>query len=147
MEHTLPPLPYPHDALAPHMSRETLEYHHDKHHKAYADNYNAAVKGTDWDSHPVEDVLRRLSHVPESIRAAVRNHGGGAANHALFWLVMAPKPAPPSLALIKAFNDSFGSVDSFKQQFGDARSGGLRPAIPLREGRGATPRNSTPMAG
>src|SRR5271165_4499332 len=91
MAATLPPLPYGFDALEPVIDTLTMQIHHGKHHQAYVTNYNNAVAGTDLDSKSVEDVIRNLSTVPENIRPAVRNNGGGHVNHSLFWTLLAPK--------------------------------------------------------
>ena len=91
MTFTLPTLPYAYDALAPHMSKETLEYHHDKHHQAYVNNLNAALdKHPELHSKSVEDLLRSINTVPEDIRTAIRNNAGGHSNHSIFWSIMGP---------------------------------------------------------
>src|SRR4029077_21216776 len=91
MAHTLPPLPYPFDALEPHIDKQTMEIHHGKHHAAYVNNLNAALeKHPDLQSKSVEELIRGLSTVPEAIRTAVRNNGGGHANHTMFWQIMGP---------------------------------------------------------
>ena len=125
MAHTLPPLPYALDALEPHIDRQTMEIHHGKHHNAYVTNLNAAL-----DKHPelhkksVEDLIRGISSVPEDIRAAVRNNGGGHANHSMFWQIMTPKTeGPPTGAIADAINSSFGSLDTFKDLFAKAGVG------------------------
>ena len=94
MAFTLPELPYPYDALTPHMSKETLEFHHDKHHQAYITNANNALKDhPDLAGKPVDELIANLSVVPESIRTAVRNNAGGHSNHSFFWNIMGPKVA------------------------------------------------------
>ena len=90
MPHELPPLPYAFDALEPTIDARTMEIHHDKHHQAYVTNLNAALEGTDWVDKPLEQVLVNLDLIPEEKRAAVRNNGGGHANHSLFWQIMKP---------------------------------------------------------
>jgi len=90
MAHSVPPLPYGFDALEPHIDAKTMEIHHDKHHAAYVTNLNAALEGTEWIDHPIESVLSSLESIPEDKRAAVRNNGGGHANHTLFWEIMGP---------------------------------------------------------
>src|SRR6202034_2446983 len=91
MSFTLPPLPYAFDALEPHIDARTMEIHHDKHHAAYVTNLNKALDGhPDLQSKSIDDLLRGIAAVPESIRTAVRNHGGGHANHSLFWQIMGP---------------------------------------------------------
>ena len=90
--HTLPPLPYPSDALEPHIDKQTMEIHHGKHHNAYVTNLNAALeKHPELQSKSVEDLLKGINSVPEDIRTAVRNNGGGHANHSMFWQIMGPK--------------------------------------------------------
>ena len=90
MAFTLPSLPYAHDALEPHIDTMTMQIHHGKHHNAYVTNLNNAVAGTAWENASIEDICRKIDQVPENIRTAVRNNGGGHANHSLFWTIMAP---------------------------------------------------------
>ncbi|MBN8746319.1 Superoxide dismutase [Mn/Fe] [Xylophilus ampelinus] len=121
MPYTLPPLPYAHDALEPHIDAQTMEIHHSKHHQAYVNNLNAAVKDTPHDGMPVEQLIARIDALPEAIRMAVRNNGGGHANHSLFWAVMAP-PAQggggtPEGALAQAIDRDLGGFDAFKDAF------------------------------
>ena len=97
--YSLPKLPYAFDALEPHIDAKTMEIHHDRHHKAYVDNLNKALTGTEWAGKPIEEVLMNLDKVPEKIRTAVRNNGGGHYNHTLFWQMMSPKGGRPSGAL------------------------------------------------
>ena len=125
MAHTLPPLPYPTDALEPHIDKLTMEIHHGKHHNAYVTNLNAALdKHPELQSKTVEDLLRNINTVPEDIRTAVRNNGGGHANHSMFWLIMGPNAGgAPSGAIADAINGSFGTFDSFKEQFAKAGVG------------------------
>lgn len=125
MAHTLPPLPYPHDALEPHIDKMTMEIHHGKHHNAYVTNLNAALdKHPELHSKSVEDLIRGINTVPEDIRTAVRNNGGGHANHSMFWQIMAPKAGgPPNGPIADAINHSFGSVDTFKDLFSKAAVG------------------------
>jgi Fe-Mn family superoxide dismutase len=118
MAHTLPSLPYAFDALEPHIDTKTMEIHHGKHHQAYVTNLNAAL-----DKHPelhaksVEDLLRDINAVPEDIRPAVRNNGGGHANHSMFWQVMGPGAGgAPTGAIAEAINSSFGGVDKLKEE-------------------------------
>jgi Fe-Mn family superoxide dismutase len=124
MPATLPPLPYAFDALEPTIDATTMQIHHDKHHQAYVTNYNNAVAGTDLDSKSVEDVIRSLSTVPENIRPAVRNNGGGHVNHSLFWTLLAPKGkgggGEPTGAVADGIKASFGSFADFKTKFQDA---------------------------
>ena len=93
MPYELPPLPYPYDALEPHIDEETMRLHHDKHHQTYVTNLNAALEGTEWDGRPLKQVLDLLDQIPADVRTAVRNNGGGHANHALFWQTMSPEAA------------------------------------------------------
>ena len=119
MAHSLPALPYNHGALEPHIDAQTMQIHHGKHHQTYVTNLNAAL-----DKHPelhnksLDDLMRGLNSVPEDIRTAVRNNGGGHWNHSLFWKLMAPNAGgAPSGAVADAINSSFGSFDKFKEQF------------------------------
>ncbi|MBN1218645.1 MAG: superoxide dismutase [Anaerolineae bacterium] len=122
MAHQLPALPYPHNALEPHIDARTMEIHHGKHHQAYINNLNNALEGhTDLQGQSVEALLQNLSAIPESIRMAVRNNGGGHANHSLFWPCMSPKGGgEPSGELANAIIAAFGSFASFKDQFSKA---------------------------
>lgn len=125
MAHTLPPLPYSFDALEPHIDRQTMEIHHGKHHQAYINNLNAALeKHPALQAKTVEDLIANLSAVPEDIRTAVRNNGGGHANHSLFWQIMAPNAGgAPTGAVADAITSSFGSFDKLKEQFAKAAGG------------------------
>ncbi|MSR60447.1 MAG: superoxide dismutase [Planctomycetaceae bacterium] len=125
MAYTLPALPYPVDALAPSIDAKTMEIHHTKHHQAYINNVNTALEGNPTlAALPVEELIRDLSKVPETIRTVVRNNGGGHANHSLFWTVMGPKAGgEPTGALADAINASFGSFATFKEQFTKAAMG------------------------
>jgi Fe-Mn family superoxide dismutase len=125
MAHTLPTLPYPHDALEPHIDKMTMEIHHGKHHNAYVTNLNAALeKHPELQSKSVEDLIRGINSVPEDIRTAVRNNGGGHANHSMFWQIMAPNAGgAPTGAIADAIKSSFGSFDAFKEQFAKAAAG------------------------
>ena len=112
MAHSLPPLPYDYDALEPTIDARTMEIHHGKHHRAYVDNLNKALEGSEWDGQPLERVLTLLETIPEDKRAAVRNNGGGHANHSLFWTIMKPNGGgDPSGALESAIHDTFGDVE------------------------------------
>jgi Fe-Mn family superoxide dismutase len=117
----LPDLPYPYDALEPHIDAETMQIHHDAHHKAYVDNANAALAGTEWADRPVEAVLSAgLDVLPDDKQAAVRNNAGGHANHSLFWQIMSPDGGgAPSGELASAIDDVFGSVDELKTALND----------------------------
>lgn len=125
MAHSLPPLPYPYDALQPHIDEQTMRIHHDKHHAAYVNNLNAALEGESaLAALTVEELISDLSRVPEKIRTAVRNNGGGHANHTLFWEIMAPGGASaPEGGLAAAIDRTFGSFDSFREQFAKACAG------------------------
>ena len=121
MAFELPPLPYAHDALEPHIDARTMEIHHGKHHQAYVDNANKALAGTEWADADVEQVVSNLGDLPEDIRGPVRNNAGGHANHSLFWQVMAPGAGgAPSGALGDAMSAAFGDLDAFKEQFAKA---------------------------
>ena len=114
MAFELPPLPYPYDALEPHIDARTMEIHHTKHHQAYVDNANKALEGTAWAEASVEDVLRNISQIPEDRRTAVRNNAGGHANHSLFWQIMTPSGGgEPEGDLADAIADAFGRKPSF----------------------------------
>ncbi len=112
---SLPPLPYPYDALEPHIDARTMEIHHSKHHAAYVNNLNAAVKGTPMERMSIEQIMRRGAH---ELPAAVRNNGGGHINHAFFWEIMSPRGGgEPSGALRKALEDTYGSFALFREKF------------------------------
>jgi Fe-Mn family superoxide dismutase len=117
--HQLPPLPYDFAALEPHIDAQTMQIHHDKHHNAYVTNLNAALeKYPELQSKSIEDLLRDINKVPEDIKTAVRNNGGGHMNHSMFWQIMGPKGGgAPTGALGDAIKSTFGSFDSFKEQF------------------------------
>jgi Fe-Mn family superoxide dismutase len=119
MAHQLPPLPYDYAALEPHIDEQTMRIHHDKHHAAYVNNLNAALEGhDDLLALSLDALLADLSQVPEAKRTAVRNNGGGHANHTLFWELMAPGGATaPEGALAAAIDATFGSLDAFKELF------------------------------
>ncbi|HVL56644.1 MAG TPA: Fe-Mn family superoxide dismutase [Burkholderiaceae bacterium] len=117
MEHKLPPLPYPHDALAPHISKETLEFHHDKHHQTYVTNLNNLIKGTEFENMSLEDIVRKSS-------GGVFNNAAQVWNHTFFWNCMKPDGGgEPSGALADAINKKWGSVASFKEAFGKSAAG------------------------
>ncbi|MCB0344976.1 MAG: superoxide dismutase [Bdellovibrionales bacterium] len=121
MAYELPALDYAYNALEPHIDARTMEIHHTKHHQAYINNVNTALDGTAWANRPVEDVLRSISDIPENIRTAVQNNGGGHANHSLFWKIMSPKGGgQPSGALADAIKSDLGGFDSFKDAFSRA---------------------------
>ncbi len=121
MAHELPTLDYDYNALEPHIDARTMEIHHSKHHAGYTKKFNAAIEGTDLAEKPAEEVLKDLNSVPEDIRTAVRNNGGGFVNHALFWKVIGPNcGGEPQGKLGEAITAKFGSFDAFKEQFGKA---------------------------
>ena len=121
MAFSVPDLPYPYDALEPHIDEATMRVHHDKHHQAYVDKANAALEGTEWADREVEDVLRNLSALPGDKQAAVRNNAGGHYNHTLFWQMLSPNGGgAPSGELASAIDEKFGSFDSFKEEFKNA---------------------------
>ncbi len=118
MSYTLPPLPYPNNALEPHIDAKTMEIHHDKHHQAYVTNVNKAIEGTKWDQVSVDDLCRKIDQVPENIRTAVRNNGGGHYNHSLFWTTIGPnKGGAPTGKLAEAIEKDLGGFDKFKSDF------------------------------
>ena len=125
MAHEVPPLPYDYNALEPHIDEQTMRIHHDKHHAAYVNNLNAALeKHPELQQKSIEELLKGINTVPEDIRTAVRNNGGGHANHTMFWEIMGPgKGGAPSGALGDAITSSFGSFDNFKEQFAKAGVG------------------------
>jgi Fe-Mn family superoxide dismutase len=123
--HQLPPLPYAFDALEPYIDALTMEIHHDRHHGTYVNNLNAALEGhPDLQEKSVEDLLANINSVPESIRTAVRNNGGGHANHSLFWQILSPNGGgQPTGAVADAINATFGSFEKFKDDFSKAAAG------------------------
>jgi Fe-Mn family superoxide dismutase len=125
MPFTLPPLPYDYAALEPHIDEQTMRIHHDKHHAAYVNNVNAALDGhPDLAAKSIDALISNLAAVPEAIRTAVRNNGGGHYNHTMFWEIMAPGGAPtPEGKLADAIAATFGSVTAFKEQFTKAGMG------------------------
>jgi Fe-Mn family superoxide dismutase len=122
MAHQLPELPYAHNALEPHIDAQTMEIHHGRHHATYVNNLNAALEGhADLQAKSVEELISNLDALPEAIRTAVRNNGGGHANHALFWQILSPNGGgAPAGALADAINAAFGSFDNFKAEFAKA---------------------------
>lgn len=124
MAHTLPDLPYAFDALEPNIDAKTMEIHHDKHHQGYVDKLNKALEGTDKADLPVEELIRDIDALPEKIRGAVRNNGGGHANHSLFWTVMSPKGGgKPTGKVAERIDDDLGGFDKFKEAFTNAAVG------------------------
>jgi len=125
MPFTLPPLPYPANALEPHIDARTMEIHHGKHHQAYVTNLNTALeKAPDQQGKPIEKILSGLNSVPEAVRTAVRNNGGGHWNHTLFWEIMGPNAGgTPGGKLAQGITSSFGDFEKFKEQFAAAGAG------------------------
>ena len=125
MAFELPQLPYAYDALEPHIDKETMNIHHTKHHNTYVTNLNAALEGNDeLLNKSVEEVIANLDAVPEAKRTAVRNNGGGHANHSLFWKLLSPNGGgEPTGELAEAINKKFGSLDKFKEEFAAAAAG------------------------
>lgn len=119
MAHTLPALPYAHDALEPHIDAQTMEIHHGKHHQGYVNNLNAALEGhDDLAKLDVEELLRNIDDVPEDIKQAVINNGGGHANHSLFWSIMSPNGGQPSSGEVgDAIKSAFGSLEAANEEF------------------------------
>lgn len=122
MPHQLPDLPYGYDALEPFIDKETMTLHHDKHHATYVNNLNAALeKHPELSGKSAEDLIRDLASVPEDIRTAVRNNGGGHVNHSMFWLIMGPNQGgEPTGALGDALKSTFGDFETFKKNFNEA---------------------------
>jgi len=155
MAHELPPLPYPKDALEPHIDALTMEIHHGRHHKAYVDNLNKALAGqADLEAKSLEALLADLASVPENIRGAVRNNGGGHWNHTFFWKIMAPNAGgAPTGALADALNAAFGSFDEFKAKFeaaGLGRFGSGWAWLLVNQGKleiASTPNQDNPLMG
>ena len=118
MAFTLPPLPYPYDALEPHIDEATMKLHHGKHHQAYVDKLNAAIASSEWESKSLDEIMVSLDKVPDKIKAAVRNNGGGHYNHSLFWQWMSPTGGgEPTGKVAEAINAKFGSFAKFKEEF------------------------------
>ena len=118
MAFTLPPLPYPYDALEPHIDEATMKLHHGKHHQAYVDKLNAAIAASEWESKSLDEIMVSLDKVPDKIKAAVRNNGGGHYNHSLFWQWMSPTGGgEPTGKVAEAINAKFGSFAKFKEEF------------------------------
>ena len=119
--HTLPKLPCAYNALEPYIDEQTMTIHHTKHHQAYIDKLNGAVKGTKFEAMNVDEILKKINDVPENIRTAVRNHGGGHSNHSFFWQVMAPNAGgEPHGNAGDAIKHTFGGFDKFKEEFTNA---------------------------
>ena len=119
--HILPKLDYPYGALEPYIDAKTMEIHHTKHHQAYIDKLNAAIKGTPFETMDIVELIKKLNEIPETIRGAVRNHGGGHLNHSFFWKIMAPKAGgEPTGEVGEAIKKTWGSFEKFKEEFANA---------------------------
>lgn len=125
MTFTLPALPYAYDALEPHIDAQTMEIHHTKHHQTYVNNVNAALeKAPDWQGKSLDELMRDVNRVPEAVRTAVRNNGGGHWNHSMFWQIMSPNGGgEPTGDLAAAVKSAFGGFDKLKEQFAAAATG------------------------
>ena len=147
MAHTLPTLPYGHDALEPHIDTLTMQIHHGKHHQAYVDNLNKAIAGTDNENKSLEELMAGISALPP----AVRNNGGGHFNHSLFWSVLTPGGSPLTGNLEKAINETFGSLDALKEKMntaGTTRFGSGWAWLSVSEGKlvvSSTPNQDNPL--
>ncbi|MEZ6016830.1 MAG: superoxide dismutase [Planctomycetota bacterium] len=154
MAFEVPPLTYAYDALEPYINKRTMELHHDLHHAAYVNKFNAAVEGTPLAAKTAEEIVTDLASVPENIRGAVRNHGGGHVNHALFWSIMGPnKGGEPSGELGEALKSVFGSFANFQEEFntkgGNQFGSGWVWLVMTSEGKlqvQATPNQDTPLS-
>ena len=148
MSYKLPDLPYAYDALEPYIDAKTMEIHHSKHHQAYITKANAALEGTSFENTSIDELCRNLSDLPENIKGAVRNNGGGHFNHSLFWSVLSPtnESSEPSVDLNKAIHDSFGSMESLKEKFSNAAATrfGSGWAWLIKEDDGSLSISSTP---
>ena len=154
MAFQLPALPYAYDALEPHIDKRTMEIHHTKHHQTYITKVNEAIAGTEFDSKTVEELIANLAAVPEAKRGAVRNNGGGHANHSLFWTVMGPNAGgSPTGALASDIDATFGSLDKLKELFANAavtRFGSGWAWLYVSEGKlavGSTANQDSPLMG
>ncbi len=154
MAYQLPKLPYAFDALEPHIDARTMEIHHGKHHQAYIDKVNAAIAGTDFEQKSVEDLITGLASVPEDKRTVVRNHGGGHANHSLFWTVMKPNGGgSPGGELASAIESDLGGLDKFREAFNTAaanRFGSGWAWLVVKNGKlavGSTANQDSPLMG
>ena len=154
MSYTLPELPYAYDALEPHIDAQTMEIHHTKHHQAYVDKVNAAIEGTVLEINSIENLIADLSTVPEAKRTAVRNNGGGHANHSLFWTLMEPGAGgTPSGDLAAAIDSDLGGFDAFKESFASAaanRFGSGWAWLVVKDGKlavGSTANQDSPLMG
>jgi Fe-Mn family superoxide dismutase len=153
MAFTLPPLPYPTDALEPTIDQQTMEIHHGKHHNAYVTNLNNAIAGkADLEAMSIEDLCKNISKLPADVQGAVRNNGGGHFNHTLFWNIMGPNAGgAPTGALADAITATFGSFDAFKEAFakaGATRFGSGWAWLSVKEGKlaiSSTPNQENPL--
>ena len=148
MSYKLPDLPYAYDALEPYIDAKTMEIHHSKHHQAYITKVNAALEGSSFEDISIDELCKNLSDLPENIKGAVRNNGGGHFNHSLFWSILSPKneSSEPSVDLNKAIHDSFGSMESLKEEFSNAAATrfGSGWAWLIKEDNGSLSISSTP---
>lgn len=154
MAYTLPPLAYPYNALEPHIDARTMEIHHTKHHQAYINNVNNALKAhADLESKSVEELIANMNAVPEDIRNVVRNNGGGHANHTFFWTIIGPNAGgQPQAKVAAAINQAFGSFDAFKEKFAQAATtrfgSGWAWAFVTKDGKleiSSTPNQDSPL--
>ncbi|HEC2156917.1 TPA: superoxide dismutase [Staphylococcus delphini] len=122
MAFELPKLPYSYDALEPHIDKETMEIHHSKHHNTYVTKLNVAVEGTEFENKSLEDLIANLDSVPENIRTAVRNNGGGHLNHSIFWQILTPNSEEKG-EVVDKIKEQWGSLDEFKNEFADKAAG------------------------
>tara|TARA_Y100000992_G_scaffold276131_1_gene220127 strand:- start:355 stop:954 length:600 start_codon:yes stop_codon:yes gene_type:complete len=120
MSYELPALPYAYNALEPFIDAKTMEIHHSKHHQAYITKVNAALEGSGLENMPIDELCANLDEIPENIRAAVRNNGGGHANHSLFWKILSTEDSSPSSPLLEAINNTFGDMNGFEAEFSNA---------------------------
>ena len=120
---TLPELKYEYNALEPFIDEETMRIHHTKHHQAYIDKLNSAIKGTAWENKPVNEILEDIGDIPENIRKIVQNNGGGHSNHSFFWKIMTPKKEAMPKGIGDAIANNFGSFEKFKEEFSNAAAG------------------------
>jgi Fe-Mn family superoxide dismutase len=153
MAFSVPDLPYPYDALEPHIDEATMRVHHDKHHQAYVDKANGALEGTEWADRDVEEVLKNLDSLPADKQGPVRNNGGGHYNHTLFWQMLSPDGGgEPSGELASAIDSAFGSFEEFKEKFKAAGIGqfGSGWAWLVKDGDGvaivSTPNQDSPIS-
>ena len=151
MAYSVPDLPFASDALEPHIDARTMDIHHDKHHAAYVAKANAALEGTDLAEKCIKDVISDLDSVPADKRGAVRNNGGGHANHSLFWEILSADGGAPSAELAAAIDADLGGLDAFKEAFGNAaatRFGSGWAWLVVKDGHlavGSTPNQDSPL--